>query len=75
LTTGFFLILAGIIWLFLVIIWMPPLSIVIIMIGHETGLPDSFYGQWLLWVDATMALCLMAYGVYLMLRCRHTISS
>ena len=75
LAEGFFLISAGVIWLFLVIIWLPPFMMVFVFIGIKIGLPNSFYGAWLLWVDVTMALCVIAYGVYRVLHFRHAISN
>ena len=72
---GLLLAFAGVIWLFFVAIWLPPLTTVAILIGLKIGLPDKFYGHWLPYVDVTMALCAMGYGVYLVLHRRHAISS
>jgi hypothetical protein len=74
LAAGVLLISAGVIWLFLVTIWLPPLSIVAILIGLKMGLPNTYYGSWLLWVDVAIALTAMGYGGYLLLRFRHAIS-
>jgi hypothetical protein len=51
-----------------------PLTIVAIFIGLEIGLPRTYYGSWLLWVDVAIALTAMGYGGYLLLRCRAAIS-
>jgi len=74
LVAGLLLIFAGVIWLFFVIIWLPPFTIVVMLIGHTIGFPNSFYGRWLWWLDVTMALCAMGYGVYLILGRRHAVS-
>ncbi len=65
---------AGVIWLFLVTIWLPPPSTVAILIGIKLGLPNTYYGSWLLWVDVAIALTAMGYGGYLLFRCRNAIS-
>jgi len=75
LAEGFLLIATGVIWLFLVTIWLPPFSMFVVFIGFKTGLPEGFYGSWLLRVDVTMALCVIAYGIRRVLHFRHTISN
>ena len=70
LAAGLLLISAGVIWLFSVAIWLPPLTLVAILIGLKMGLPDTYYGSWLLWVDVAMALTAMGYGGYLLFRRR-----
>ncbi len=75
LAEGVLLISAGVIWLFLVAIWLPPLWIVAILIGIKMGLPNAYYGSWLVWVDVAIALSAMGYGGYLLFRYRHAISS
>jgi|HubBroStandDraft_1064217.scaffolds.fasta_scaffold2658829_1 hypothetical protein len=74
LAAGLLLISAGVIWLLFVIIWLPPVTIVAILIGLKMGLPNTYYGIWLLWVDVAIALTAMAYGGYLLFRCRAAIS-
>ena len=74
LTIGLLLTFAAIIWLFLVSIWMPPLTIVAILIGIKIALPQSFYGRWLLYLEVTMASCTLGYGIYLVFRSRTTVS-
>ena len=70
LAAGLLLISAGMIWLFFVAIWLPPLTIVGILIGLKMGLPNTYYGSWLLWVDVAIAITAMGYGGYLLFRCR-----
>jgi len=74
LAEGVLLISAGVIWLFFVAIWLPPLTIVAILIGLKIGLPNTYYGSWLLLVDVAIALTVMGYGGYLLFRYRHAIS-
>jgi hypothetical protein len=74
LVAGLLLISAGVIWLFLVIIWLPPLTIVAVLIGLKMGLSNTYYGSWLLFVDVAIALTAMGYGGYLLFRCRPAIS-
>lgn len=72
---GLLLAFAGAIWLFLIIIWLPPLTIVAVLVGLKIGLHDTFYRRWLLYVDVAMALGAMGCGIYLTLRRRHALSS
>jgi hypothetical protein len=74
LAAGLLLIVAGVIWLFFVTMWLPPLTIVAILIGLKIGLSNAYYGSWLLWVDVAIALTVMGYGGYLLFRCRAAIS-
>jgi hypothetical protein len=74
LAAGLLLIVAGVIWLFFVTMWLPPLTIVAILIGLKIGLSNAYYGSWLLWVDVAIALTAMGYGGYLLFRCRAAIS-
>jgi hypothetical protein len=71
---GLLLISAGVIWLFLVAIWLPPLSIVATLIGIKMGLPNAYYGSWLVWVDVAIASTAMGYGGYLLFGFRNAIS-
>lgn len=71
---GLLLIFGGAIWLLLVIIWLPPLTILAVLVGVKIGLPNNLYGHWLPYVDVIMALCAMGYGLYLA-RPRRAISS
>lgn len=74
LAAGLLLISAGVIWLFFVVIWLPPLTMLTVLIGIKMGLSDTFYGKWLLLIDIVTALSVMGYGAYLLLRCRRIIS-
>jgi len=74
LAEGVLLISAGVIWLFLVAIWLPPLSMVAILIGSEIGLPSAYYGSWLVWVDVATALTALGYGGSMLFRYRRAIS-
>jgi len=72
---GLLLIFAGVIWLFLVIMMLPPFTMVVvaILIGIKMGL-SPHYGSWLLLVDVAIALTAMGYGGYLLFRCLPAIS-
>jgi hypothetical protein len=74
LAEGVLLTAAGVIWLFLVVIWLPPLSMLAILIGTEMGLPGTYYGSWLVLVDIAIALTVMGCGGYRLFRYLHAIS-
>ena len=71
---GTLLILIGAVWLFFVIIWMPPLCFLVALVGPKIGLPDGFYGQWLLWLESALATCVAGSGIYFLI-CRRSISN
>jgi nucleoside recognition membrane protein YjiH len=72
---GTLLILIGTIWLFLIIIWMPPLLSFVVLVGQKIGLPDGFYGQWLLWTETVLATFALGSGIYLLIRRGRPISN
>jgi len=74
LAEGILLVSAGAIWLLLVAIWLPPFTIVAILIGIKIGLPNAYYGSWLFLVDVAIALIAMGCGGYRLFRHRHAIS-
>ena len=75
LAEGLLLICAGVVWLFLVVIWLPPLATVAILIGLKMGLHNTYYGNWLLLPDVAVALTAVGCGGYLLFRFRrHAIS-
>jgi len=67
---GGLLVLVGTGWLFFVIIWMPPLSYLLLLLGALAGVPDKFYGQWMLWLEVALAAGTIVGGVYLLVRYR-----
>jgi hypothetical protein len=69
--TGVLLLVVGVIWLFFVVIWMPPLLSAVILIlvwlridGFLPSGPSSFY------MEYGLSLSLIGYAIYLLVRNR-----
>lgn len=74
LAEGLLLLATGVIWLFCVAIWLPPLTLVAVLIGIKMGLPDTYYASWLILADVAIALTAMVCGGYRLFRYRQAIS-
>jgi len=69
--TGVLFLIVGVIWLFFVVIWMPPLAfaVVWIFIWLRIDMPRLF-GNALFYMEYVMSLSLIGYAIYLLVRNR-----
>jgi hypothetical protein len=69
--TGVLLLIVGVIWLFFVVIWMPPLAFAVFYaFALLRVVPSESFGHTLYYVEYTMPLCLIGYAIYLLVRNR-----
>jgi hypothetical protein len=59
---------AGMACLFLILIWLPPLTAIVGAIEFKFGFSDRF-GRVNLVIEAAMSLSVIAYGLYSFIRC------
>ncbi len=69
---GVLLVIAGGIWFFFIVIWMPPLTMALIWLGIKIGFDSVFnsviFSRLLLYGEGVLALSAIGMGLYINLR-------